>query len=149
AYTLAASATSLTGATSASFNVTPGAAASLVFSTQPSSATAGAAISHPEGVAAEDAEGNTATGFTGKITIVLWSNPGGSTLSGTTTAAAVSGVATFSTLSLDKTGSGYTLAASTTDLTGTTSASFDIVPGAAVSLVFSTQPSSATAGAAI
>jgi len=37
--------------------------------------------------------------------------PGGGTLSGTTTLSAVSGVATFSNLSIDKSGAGYTLTA--------------------------------------
>src|SRR5205807_809520 len=94
-YTLAASATGLTGATSASFNVAPGAAASLVFSTQPSNAPAGAAISPAVVVTAQDAYGNTATGFAGTITIALGSNPGSSTLSGTTSTAATNGAASF------------------------------------------------------
>ena len=42
---------------------------------------------------------------------------------------AVAGVATFSDLSLNKVGSGYTLLAASTGLTGATSSTFDIVPG--------------------
>ena len=53
-------------------------------------------------VTARDAQGNTATGFIGNVTVVITGGSGtaGATLSGTRTVAAVSGVATFSTLSI-------------------------------------------------
>src|SRR2546428_10155792 len=60
-------------------------------------------------VRALDAFGNVATGFTGAVTLALGSNAGGSTLSGTTAVAAAGGVATFFDLSVNKTGTGYTL----------------------------------------
>ena len=41
--------------------------------------------------------------------MAIGTNPGGGTLSGTTTVAAVAGVATFSNLSINKAGTGYTL----------------------------------------
>jgi hypothetical protein len=49
--------------------------------------------------------------FNGSITLSLSDNPAGATLGGTTTVNAVNGVATFSNLTLDKAGSGYSFAA--------------------------------------
>ncbi len=148
-YTLAASASGLTGASSAPFTISPAAATRLLFTIQPSSAAAGTAIAPPVQVTALDAFGNAATGFTGAVTVALGANPGGGALSGTTTASAVGGVATFSTLSLDKVGTGYTLTASASSLTGATSAGFNITPGAASRLFFTVQPSTAVVDVAI
>src|SRR3989449_404447 len=86
---------------------------------------------------------------TTSITVAIGTNPASGTLSGTTTVAAVSGVATFSDLSIDKAGTGYTVTASATGLTGATSSAFNISAGAAAKLVFTVQPSNAVAGAAI
>src|SRR5207249_3462096 len=113
-YTLAATATGVTPATSTAFNVTVGAAAQLVFSVQPSNATAGVAIAPAVRVTAQDAQGNTATQFTGSVTVALGANPGSGALSGTATVAAVAGVATFSDLSVTKSAPGYTLTAAAT-----------------------------------
>jgi len=41
---------------------------------------------------------------TSNVTVAIGANAGGSTLGGTTTVAAVGGIATFNTLSLDKVG---------------------------------------------
>src|SRR5204862_4998609 len=75
--------------------------------------------------------------------------PGGGTLSGTATVSAVSGVATFSTLSIDKSGAGYTFTAASGALTGATSAAFTISPAAASKLAFTVQPTNTTAGVTI
>jgi len=77
-------------------------------------------------VTARDASGNAVTSYTGLITVALGANPGGGTLSGTKSVNAVSGVATFSTLSINNAGNGYTLVASASGLTGATSAAFNI-----------------------
>jgi hypothetical protein len=145
-YTLDAASGSLTSATSASFDIDPGAAAQLVFGVEPSNAVAGASIAPAVQVIAQDAQGNTATGFTGDVTVAIGTNPGGGTLSGTATATAVAGVATFNNLSIDMVGSGYTLAASSTGLAGATSAAFAISTGQVAQLVFTVPPSNATAG---
>src|SRR5439155_17112965 len=92
---------------------------------------------------------NTATGFTGTVTVALGANPGGGTLSGTTSVAAVNGVATFANLSINKVGTGFTLSATATGVTSATSGGFNITAGTASQLVFSVQPSNTTAGAAI
>src|SRR4029077_19817043 len=137
------------GATSAAFSVTAGAPSVLVFSVQPASATAGAAITPAVQVTAQDAQGNVATGFAGSVSVTIGSNAGAGTLSGTTTAAAVSGVATFASLSINKVGTGYTLTAAASALTPVVSAGFNITPGPAIALAFAVQPGDATAGAAI
>src|SRR5205823_3007706 len=103
-YTLTAAVGGLTGATSNAFNITAGAATQLVFSVQPTSATAGSAITPAVQVTAQDAQGNTVTGFAGSVTVALGANPGSGTLSGTKTVSALAGVATFGDLSLDKAG---------------------------------------------
>src|SRR5213080_2773199 len=77
-------------------------ATQLAFTVQPSTTVAGAAITPAVQVTALDPAGNPVPGFTGSVTVALGNNPGGSTLSGTTTATAVGGVVTFSDLTLDK-----------------------------------------------
>src|SRR5207248_834309 len=138
-----------TGATSTPFDISPGQAAQLLFTVQPTGTTAGAVITPAVRVTARDAQGNTATGFNGSVTVALGANASGATLSGTPTAAAVGGVATFGDLSLDRAGSGYTLTAAATGVTTGSSAAFSITPGTAATLLFTVQPSNALAGAAI
>src|SRR5437016_10779454 len=91
---------------------------------------------------------NTVTAFSGNVTVAIGSNTGGGTLAGTATVAAVSGVATFPGLSINKVGSAYTLIAGAAGLTQT-SAAFNVTPGAATQLAFTVPPSNAIAGAAI
>src|SRR5207253_423514 len=147
--TLTAAATGLTGSPSATFNITAGIGAHLVFSVQPSNTAAGTSITPAVQVTAQDAQGNTATGFTGTVTVALGANPGGGTLSGTTSVAAVNGVATFANLSINKVGTGFTLSAAATGVTSATSGGFNITAGTASQLVVSVQPSNTTAGTAI
>src|SRR3989441_867698 len=104
----------------------PPAATRLAFTVQPSGTTAGSTIAPPVKVAAQDGAGNTDATFSGSISVALGTNPSAGTLSGTQTVTAVSGVATFSNLSIDKAGTGYTLMATATGLTGATSAAFNI-----------------------
>src|SRR5207247_137635 len=103
-----------------------GAAGKLVFTVQPSNAPAGAAITPAVQVAVQDAQGNTVTTATTSITVAIGTNPGSGTLAGTTTVAAVNGVATFANVSINSPGTGYTLTASATTLTGASSSSFNI-----------------------
>jgi len=83
-----------------------GPAAKVVFTVQPSNAVAGGVITPAVQVAIQDAQGNTVTTATTSITVAIGTNPASGTLSGTTTVAAVSGVATFSNLSLNPAGTG-------------------------------------------
>jgi len=81
--------------------------------------------------------------------VALGTNPGGGTLGGTATVAAVAGVASFANLSIDKSGTGYTLTASATGPAAATSGAFNITPGTATQLVYTVQPTTTTAGATI
>ncbi|HEX4562237.1 MAG TPA: PKD domain-containing protein [Gemmatimonadales bacterium] len=156
-YTLAAASSGLTGATSAPFDVTTAPAPPpnhVAFVMQPSSTQAGNAIAPAIQVAAEDSTGRVVPTYIGTITIALGANPGGGTLSGTRVLAATNGVATFSTLSIDKAASGYSLTATASGLTGATSAGFDITalpppPPMATALLFTAQPQSAQTGASL
>ena len=93
-YTLLATSTGLTSATSAAFTVTT--PVKLAFLVQPSNAVTGAAISPAVQVAIQDADGNTVTAAANPVTIALTSAAG---LQGTLTATPQKGVATFSNLS--------------------------------------------------
>jgi hypothetical protein len=150
-YTLTASATGLTPATSNPFNVTTtvGPPAKLAFAVQPSNVVSGASIAPAVQVAVQDASGNLVTTATKAITMAIGTNPGGGTLSGTTTANAVNGVATFFTLSINNLGTGYTLTASATGLTSATSSAFNVTLGPPAKLAFTVQPSNVVAGASI
>src|SRR5439155_1482812 len=148
-YTLTASASGFTLVTSTPFDIFPVTAKQLAFTVQPSNTVAGAAISPAVQVTALDPAGNPVPSFTGSVTVALGSNAGGSTLSGTTTVAAVNGVAAFVDLSLNKTGTGYWLTATASGFAPVTSTAFDITPGAANPLAFTVQPSNTLAGAAM
>ena len=62
-------------------------------------------------IAAQDANGNVATSFAGPVTVSLGTTTAGAVLGGTLTVNAVAGVATFSTLTVNKNSAGYTLLA--------------------------------------
>jgi alpha-tubulin suppressor-like RCC1 family protein len=75
-----------------------------------------------------DASGQLVPNFAGRVTLMITGGTGaiGATLSGSTAVTAVAGVATFSTLIIDRSGTGYTLSATATGVTEATSAPFDI-----------------------
>jgi len=148
-YTLTATAPNLTGATSTAFNVTPGPATRLVFTVQPVTTSLGATITPAVAVTVQDLAGNTVTTATNSITVAIGTNAGSGTLLGTTTVLAVNGVATFSNLSINNAGAGYTLTATVPNLTGATSTAFNVTPGPATRLVFTAQPAIASPGATI
>jgi alpha-tubulin suppressor-like RCC1 family protein len=148
-YTLAATSAGLAEATSSAFVVNPAAAAKTAFVTQPSTATAGATMTPDVQVGINDAFDNLVTSSTIPVTIAIGTNVGSGTLSGTTTLAAAGGVATFTGISINKSGVGYTLAASAPNLTNATSGTFTVNGAAATKIVFMTQPSAATAAAAM
>ena len=112
--------------------VAAGPATQLQFTVQPNDAIAGSAIAPPVVVTAYDAFANEAMSFTGTVSVTIGTNPTGGGLSGTLQAAAVAGVATFSALTIDQAGAGYTLVASSSGLTSATSEPFDIVAPAPV-----------------
>ena len=144
-YTLTAAATGLAGATSSAFNITPAAATKLAFSVHPGTTAAGVPIAPAPRVSLLDAFDNVSTS-TANVTVALGTNPAGGTLLGTATVAAVSGVATFSNVSVDKVGGGYTLVATSGSLTRVTSSAFNVTPGAPHRVLFTSQPSDVVAG---
>lgn len=127
--------------------VTPGPVSRLVFVTQPpGSINAGGGFGVR--VALQDASGVLVPYASANVTISIAANPGGSSLSGTTTVGSSNGYADFINLSLNKSGVGYTLKASAPGLSDGISAAFTVQPGAPASLAIVTSPSSATAGTA-
>ena len=101
----------------------------LAFTVQPSTTLPLMAIQPAVQVTALDAQGNRVTSFNGSVTVAIGHNGGTvlpGTLSGTTTVTAVNGVATFSNLSIDQLGNGYTLVVSAANVFGAESAPFNI-----------------------
>ena len=90
----------------------------LAFLVQPSSTVAAAIITPAIQVEILDSNNNRVTDATTSITLVISRNTS-STMSGTTSVAAIDGIATFSDLSIDTVAIGYLLAA--------TSANFEII----------------------
>src|SRR5207247_11020944 len=131
----------LRGATSEQFYIEPGPATRLVFTVQPGNATAGQTIAPAVELSALDAPGNVVPSFTGDVTVALGAtNPSGGTLAGTTTVTAADGVATFYSLSVDKSGTGYTLSATARSRSATRSAPTHFQTGATTAAVFALPP---------
>jgi plastocyanin len=99
----------------------------LAFTVQPGTGTAGQALSPPIQVSVLDASANPVAGARDPITVSLGPSSNGATLSGTVTANAVSGVASFADLAVSTPGTDYTLIASATGLTDATSTPFDVL----------------------
>ena len=74
----------------------------------------------------EDGFGDVVTSYNGSVTIALANNPGGGTLGGTLTVAAVNGVATFSGLTLNNLGTGYTLKVTASGLSSASTAAITV-----------------------
>ena len=100
----------------------------MVFTAQPTTTLPLTTMS-PVQVTVRDASLNTVTSYNGPVTIAIGHNGGLLTpgiLSGTKTVNAVNGVATFSNLSIDQPGSGYTLIVTAGGLVTAESAPFNI-----------------------
>jgi hypothetical protein len=138
-YTLRATSGALAGVTSSGFNVAAGTAAQLAFTVQPIAGTVGGTLSAVE-VEIQDGAGNHVTSATNSVTIALDNNPTSANLGGTTAVSAVGGVATFSTLTVDEAGTGYTLLATATSLAADESAGFDIRAAATTTSITADTP---------
>jgi hypothetical protein len=79
------------------------------------------------------------TGYNGQVTVSLLS---GGTLLGTTTVTAVDGVATFSNITITKTGSDYVIEATADNIISAETNPFNIVAAPATSMFVSSQPTS-------
>ena len=137
--TLSATSTGLQGA-SATAQILPAAETKLVFTTPPTTVSAGTAFT--VGVAVQDQFGNViTTGNTGSTdTIKLTLTPTGFATGTTTSVNANNGVATFTGLKINTPGS-YTITASDTTkptVTSVTSGSFTVSPAPPSQLVFTT-----------
>lgn len=127
-FTLTASDGSLSSTATLTVTVTPAPASKLVFSQQPTDTQANVVITPPVTVQIQNQCNSVVTSSNASVTIAIGTNPSGGTLSGTTTVAAVNGVATFNNLSINNAGNGYTLTASSAGLTGATSNAFNLTP---------------------
>jgi hypothetical protein len=142
-YTLMASSTGLTSATSTSIVISSGGggATQLAFSAEPTTGTAGTAIGTVS-VKVENSTGHVVTGSNAAVTIT--SSLAGVT--GTTTVNASSGIATFTNLIFDKVGK-YTLTATSPGLNSATSTRPIVISaGAPALLKFTGRATSGTAG---
>ena len=134
--TVTATSGSVAGTTTLT-TVNPGPASKLAFTTEPGGGTGGTAWTTQPAVTLQDQFGNTVAGTAQDVTLVIQDNPGSGTLSGAKTVAVDTGtgVATFSGLSIDEIGTGYTLTATGTTVdtsAGTViSSPFDVTLGAA------------------
>jgi alpha-tubulin suppressor-like RCC1 family protein len=117
-----------------------GAPYQLGFAVQPTTTTAGGAISPAIDVEIRDANGSLVPDARNTVTLAIANNPGGATLTGTKTVNANNGVARFSGLSMDRAAAGYTLLATSSSLQNTTSAPFAVNPGTPTKVAFGTQP---------
>ncbi|MFA5775886.1 MAG: hypothetical protein WC864_10995, partial [Ilumatobacteraceae bacterium] len=135
---------SLTQTDSSSFALTFGAATASAITTQPSGAVNGVDFTGQPVVRIVDSGGNTVTNSS--VDVVATVASGTATLSGTTTVAASSGVATFTNLRLTGTVGAHTLTFTPTALTAITSSSFTLTFGAATASAITTQPSGAVTG---
>lgn len=141
-YTLTASSAGLSSATSTSFEVIEGVKTQLVFRSNSLAAVAGATMAQVE-VAILNMNGQVVTNSTDSVSLELSTGQ----LRGTTSVAAVAGVATFRDLSVVVAGRDYTLRA-VSDALSATSAAFDITAGP-VARYRVTLPENATNGSAV
>lgn len=108
----------------------------LVFTTEPGDIASGAMYSPAVTVSLRTGIGDPLSTAGVSVALAIGTNPNSGTLSGTTTVLTdTSGAATFSNVSIDKAGTGYTLSATSSGVTGAASASFTVAAAAASKLV--------------
>jgi hypothetical protein len=147
-YTLAASDGVLSGVTSGTIAIAPGAASKLVIVNAPTTGTAGQALGSSFTVAVEDAFGNVVTSNSSTVTVAVSSGPAGFASGSTTSVAAASGIATFSNLVFNTAGS-YTLGVSDGSMSGATSGTISVSHATASKLAITQSPTTGTAGQAL
>jgi uncharacterized delta-60 repeat protein len=121
-------------------------ASQLAFTTEPVAATTTTTLK-PITVDVEDSTGTLVTTDDSNVTLAIASGTAGATLGGTTTVAAVNGIATFSDLTITTAGS-YTLTASDGSNAPATSTSFVITVPAPVKKIGGLDPTFGSAGLA-
>jgi len=103
-----------------------GPATRLAFTVQPVNVSANHPMTPAIEVRVQDDAGNPAQDFVGRVTVSIGDNAAGGILSGTTTRTLFHGIGTFSDLTIDRVGSGYTLVAVEPRLNTATSAAFNV-----------------------
>jgi hypothetical protein len=109
--------------------ILPGAPAQLVFTTNPGDGETDTPLSTQPEVMIQDAQGNLVPDSTLAVMISIGANPVSGALAGTTTVAAVNGVAQFTDLSIDVASANYTFIAAAVGLPQAESEFFTVSAG--------------------
>ena len=145
-YRIQATATNLSTATSAPFNIGAQPATQLAFTVQPAETIAGEHITPDIVVEVRDKNGALVKTATQLVTLAIDTNPSHGVLHGVLTRPAMDGKATFPGLKIDREGTGYTLHAAAAGLTGALSNGFNILPRPAIQMAFTVQPANTLKG---
>jgi hypothetical protein len=143
-YRLVATSGTLTGAETASITVSAGPATRLVIVQQPTIGLAGQVLAPDLRVEVRDAVGNL-TDSAAAVTVAIVTGPPDATISGTTSVAAVDGVATFANVVLESAGF-YTLGVTSGTLSPAETGSILVSLPSPTQLVFVQQPTGGIAG---
>jgi uncharacterized protein YjdB len=103
-------------------------ATQIGFVSQPSSVAAGETITPAIGVEIRDARDSRVAHATATVDLAIETNPSGGQLSGTKSVTAISGLATFDDLTIDRSGAGYVLRAAAGALGTALGAPIDVTP---------------------
>ncbi|QLY24964.1 S-layer family protein [Bdellovibrio sp. KM01] len=122
--------------TSSAISVSAASIYQLIYIANPTNTVAGNTISTVT-IRAVDIYANTISSFNGNVTVAIGTNAGSGTLSGTKVVAASSGTATFSDLSIEKSGTGYTFSATAAGVSAAVSSTFNITPDSPASIAVS------------
>jgi hypothetical protein len=121
----------------------------LVVVTEPGNSSVNSAIGPTVVVEFVNQAGQVDTSANSVVTVSIGTNPASGALSGSMSAVAVNGIATFPGLSINSVGNGYTLVASSSGIAPAPTTAFNIMPGTPSKLVFATEPASAASGASL
>jgi len=124
-YTLVVSSSGIGEGVTSAMSVTPAAASQLVITTEPP-ASVRVSIAFGLEASIEDQYGNVVTTASNIVSVAFANNPTGATLGGTLSVTASQGVATFSNLTINKTGTGYTLSVSSSGLRSSVSSAISV-----------------------
>lgn len=139
-YTLRATSGALASDTSVTFDVAATIPTRLVIEVEPTTVEAGVVMAPSVQVSLRNNANTLITGATNPVTLSIANNVNGATLGGTLTQNPSGGLVTFPGITLDRTGTGYTLAVAAAGLVPDTSVAFNVIPGPATTLIISTQP---------
>jgi hypothetical protein len=115
-------------------DVTPAGASQIVITQQPP-ATVKVNTAFAFQASIEDAYGNAVTSATNTVSVAFANNPTGATLGGTLSVTASQGVASFTNLTINKTGSGYTLRVSSSGLSSAVTSAINVTKTGKTSVI--------------